>query len=418
MSTTASATTGPTKTSAAASANGGQAVDLEEIRERATKLVTDLPPRTTDRKVFRRAQFDAGLAWVNFPAGKGGLGASPKAMQVVDEVLRAHGVSANDLWVNPMGIGMAAPTILAHGSDELHELFLRRIFTCDDIWCQLFSEPSAGSDVATLSTRAVRDGDEWIVNGQKVWTTLAHVARYGMLVARTDPDQPKHRGLTYFVVDMHQPGVDVRPLVQITGEAEFNEVFFTDARIPDAWRLGPEGKGWDVAITTLMNERVALGGSKEGRGSGPIQDVIRLWDERRPTDAVLRDRYVRTWIKAECLRLTNLRAQANRRRGGEAGPGGSVGKLISAELNKEIYELAMAILGSDGLLYPEGYKGGRPEGTRIYGGDPRKSFLRSRANSIEGGTSEVMRNILGERVLGLPGEPRVDRDLPWTQIPK
>jgi alkylation response protein AidB-like acyl-CoA dehydrogenase len=372
------------------------------------------------RQEFRGHQFDAGLAWVQFPEGRGGLGVSPKAQLVVDEVLRTEArLAGSDLWLNPIGIGMAAPTLLTYASDEMLDRLLRPMFTCEEVWCQLFSEPGAGSDVASLATRAVRDGDEWVVNGQKVWTTLAHVARWGLLVARTDPDVPKHRGLTYFVVDMQAPGVDVRPLRQITGEAEFNEVFFTDARVPDSWRLGDVGKGWEVSLTTLMNERVALGGSKGGRGSGPVSDIVRLWGERRAAvdgDGALLDRVMRTWCNAEVLRLTNLRASASRR-AGNPGPEGSVGKLLSAELNKEIYEVALAIIGADALLYPE-YTMKRPDDTTIYGGDVRKSFLRSRANTVEGGTSEVMRNILGERVLGLPGEPRTDRDIPWSQVPR
>ena len=392
---------------------------LDEIRERTRHLLADHPPQSMSRQEFRGHQFDAGLAWVHFPVGRGGLGASPKAQLAVDEVLRTAKLSGSDLWLNPIGIGMAGPTLLQYASDEMLDRLLRPMFTCEEVWCQLFSEPGAGSDVASLSTRAVRDGDEWVVNGQKVWTTLAHVARWGLLVARTDPDVPKHRGMSYFVIDMRAPGVEVRPLRQITGEAEFNEVFFSDARVPDSWRLGDVGKGWEVSLTTLMNERVALGGSKGGRGSGPISDIVRLWGEHRAElerDAALRDRVVRTWCNAEVLRLTNLRASAARRVG-QPGPEGSVGKLLSAELNKEIYEVALSLIGAEALLYPD-YTMKRPDDTTIYGGDVRKSFLRSRANTIEGGTSEVMRNILGERVLGLPGEPRTDRDRPWSEVPR
>jgi alkylation response protein AidB-like acyl-CoA dehydrogenase len=319
---------------------------------------------------------------------------------------------------------MGAPTVVTHGSEAQRRRYLRPLFTAEEIWCQLFSEPGAGSDVGGLATRAVRDGDEWVVNGQKVWTTLAHLSRWGMLLARTDPDAPKHRGLTYFVVDMHAPGVEVRPLRQMTGEAEFNEVYFADVRIPDAERLGGEGEGWHVALTTLMNERVSLGGGVAPRGSGAIAEAVRLWGERAgsdraggPEDDVLRDRLVQRWIEAEVLRLTNLRASHNRKLG-TPGPEGSVGKLYSADLNKRIFELCIDLLGPDGLLYPS-YDMVRPEQVSMgVGQDARKAFLRSRANSIEGGTSEVMRNILGERVLGLPGDVRVDKDLPWSQVPR
>jgi alkylation response protein AidB-like acyl-CoA dehydrogenase len=390
-------------------------VSETELRERVKQLIAEVDAE--DRVAFRGAQFDRGLAWVHFPEGKGGLGLSPKSQTVVQDELRHASRVYDDIGINPIGIGMAAPVLLAHGTPELHERFLRRIFTGEDIWCQLFSEPSAGSDVASLATRAVRDGDEWLVNGQKVWTTLAHVSNWGLLVARTDPDKPKHKGLTYFVVDMHAPGVDVRPLFQLTGEAEFNEVFFTDARIPDAMRLGAEGDGWNVAVATLMNERVALGGGVRARGGGPIELLVDLW-RKRPSqgealDKPLRDRVTQLWIRAEVLRLTNLRAR-DASKSGTPGPEGSVGKLMAAELNKALSECAVDVLGPEGMLLLAGYPMARPSFASLGGTDAQKLFLRMRAQSIEGGTSEVMRNILGERVLGLPKEPAVDRDVPWS----
>jgi alkylation response protein AidB-like acyl-CoA dehydrogenase len=394
-------------------------VSEAELRARVRQLIDEVD--SSDRVAFRGAQFDRGLAWVAFPEGKGGLGLSPKAQTIVQDELRNAEHVYDDIAVNPIGIGMAAPVLLAHGTDEMHERFLRRIFTGEDIWCQMFSEPGAGSDVATLATRAVRDGDEWIVNGQKVWTTLAHVSNWGLLVARTDPDKPKHKGLSYFVLDMHAPGVDVRPLFQITGEAEFNEVFFTDVRIPHSMILGEVGEGWNVAVATLMNERVALGGGVRARGTGPIELLVDLW-RKRPSqgdalDKPLRDRVAQLWIKAEVLRLTNLRAR-NSSRSGTPGPEGSVGKLMSAELNQEIGECALDLLGAEGMLHSPGYPMRRPDRASMGEALASKNFLRSRANSIEGGTSEVMRNILGERVLGLPKEPAVDRDLPWSEIPR
>jgi alkylation response protein AidB-like acyl-CoA dehydrogenase len=391
----------------------------DELRALVRELVASVDH--TDRVAFRGAQYDRGLAWVQFPVGLGGLGLSPRSQTAVNEELRSAGVRWYDLVVNPIGIGMAAPVVLAHGSPDLAERFLRRIFTGEDIWCQLFSEPSAGSDVAGLATRAVRDGDEWVVNGQKVWTTLAHVSNWGLLAARTNPEAPKHKGLSYFVLDMHAPGVEVRPLYQITGEAEFNEVFLTDVRIPDAMMLGDEGDGWRVALTTLMNERVALGGAVAGRGEGSIRELLDVWHDhvaREGDDPVRRDRVVQLWIRAEALRLTNLRARGARATG-TPGPEGSVSKLASAELNKHIYEEAIALLGADGLLFPTGYERHRAEAVGLGGGqDIRKTFLRMRANSIEGGTSEVMRNILGEQVLGLPGDVRVDKGMPWSDIPR
>jgi alkylation response protein AidB-like acyl-CoA dehydrogenase len=394
-------------------------VSEDELRQRVKSLVAEVD--ATDRVAFRGAQYDRGLAWVHFPEGKGGLGLSPRAQTIVADELRHASRVYDDIGLNPIGIGMAAPVLLAHGTDEMHERFLRRIFTGEDIWCQMFSEPGAGSDVATLATRAVRDGDEWIVNGQKVWTTLAHVSNWGLLVARTDPDKPKHKGLSYFVLDMHAPGVDVRPLFQITGEAEFNEVFFTDVRIPHSMILGEVGEGWNVAVATLMNERVALGGGVRARGTGPIELLVDLW-RKRPSqgdalDAPLRDRVTQLWIQAEVLRLTNLRARATAR-AGTPGPEGSVGKLMAAELNKRLSECAVDLLGPEGMILAAGYPMERPERAALSGTDAQKLFLRMRAQSIEGGTSEVMRNILGERVLGLPKEPATDRDIAWSEIPR
>jgi alkylation response protein AidB-like acyl-CoA dehydrogenase len=242
------------------------------------------------------------------------------------------------------------------------------------------------------------------------------MTRWGLLVARTDPEQPKHKGLTYFVVDMQAPGVEVRPLRQITGEAEFNEVYLTDVRIPDAERLGDVGDGWRVSLTTLMNERVSIGGGVAERGSGPIGEAVRLWRERGHDDAARRDRLVQLWSDAECARLTNMRAQANRRQG-TPGPEGSVSKLAFAEINKAVYEFCVELMGAEGMLYGS-YAMVRPEEAGMSGRDAAKMFLRARANSIEGGTSEIMRNILGERVLGLPGDVRVDKELPWSQVPR
>jgi alkylation response protein AidB-like acyl-CoA dehydrogenase len=393
-------------------------MDDEDLRRAVRDLVATNDPR--DRVAFRGAQWDRGLAMVHFPVGKGGLGLSPHAQSTINDELRRLDAYVDNLVINPIGIGMGAPVVLAHGSEELHERFLRRIFTGEDIWCQLFSEPGAGSDVASLATRAVRDGDEWIVNGQKVWTTLAHRSNWGMLVARTNPDVPKHKGLSYFVLDMHAPGVEVRPLYQITGEAEFNEVFLTDARIPHSMMLGREGDGWNVVITTLMNERVALGGGDTGKGGGNIRVLLSLWAERcknGPVDPVLRDKVTRRWIEAELLRLTNLRARAAAS-SGTPGPEGSVAKLFSAELNKRVSETCIDVLGADGMLYPDGYPMSRPRDAGLFGDNARQLFLRMRAQSIEGGTSEVMRNILGERVLGLPKEPQTDRDLPWSKVPR
>jgi alkylation response protein AidB-like acyl-CoA dehydrogenase len=354
---------------------------------------------------------------VSFPEGYGGLGLSPELQGLVErEMQRVKAPSEAER--NIIGYGMAAPTILVHGTEEQKQRYLRPLFTCEEIWCQLFSEPGAGSDVASLAMRAIKDGDEWVVNGQKVWTTLAHTASFGLLIARSDPDVPKHRGMTYFVVDMHAPGVEVRPLRQMTGDAEFNEVFFTDVRIPDTERLDAVGAGWRVAMTTLMNERVAIGGGVPARSSGPIQEALAIWKDKSDKPRAQLDRLMRLWVESEVGRITNMRAR-ELRQAGTPGPEGSVVKLKGAELNKAVFELCVDLLGMEGTLYSGHYEMRRPERPTFgAAGDVHHAFLRARANSIEGGTSEIMRNILGERVLGLPGDPRNDKDLPWAEVPR
>ena len=391
------------------------------VDELVDGLVADFPPGTTPPQEFLGAQFDRGLAWVHFDADAGGLGLTPRDQQRAQARLSAAGAPVSGLR-NPIGYGMCAPTIATHGTPEQKKRFLRPLFSGEEIWCQLFSEPGAGSDVAGLATRAERDGEEWVLNGQKVWTTLAHISSFGLIVARSNPDVPKHRGMTAFLVDMKAPGVEVRPLFQITGEAEFNEVFFTDARLSDSARLGGEGDGWRVAVTTLMNERVSIGGAVTRRGGGPVAELLKIWKERwqgdtSPHALALRDRVVSSYIRMEALSMTNARA-AQTRKAGTPGPEGSVAKLAYAEENKRIYDLCMDLLGPDAMLFPAGYPMIRPDLVGMGSPDVRKMFLRVRANSIEGGTSEVMRNILGERVLGLPGDTRTDKELPWKDVPR
>lgn len=385
------------------------------IDERIGRLLAETSERGGPK--FWGKMYDLGLAWVHFAEGFGGLGLNARYQRGILGRLREEGASFTNYQVNILGIGMGGPVLSAHGTDEQKDRWLRPMFTADEIWCQMFSEPGSGSDVASLSMRAIRDGDEWIVNGQKVWTTLAHVASWGMLVTRTDPDVPKHQGLTYFIADMKAPGVEVRPLFQITGEAEFNEVYFTDARIPDRNRVGEVGDGWRLTLTTLMNERVAIGSNVTPRGAGAIGDAVRIFKEKGITDPVKRDKLMRLWAEAEAMRLTNIRASDQRKKG-VPGPEGSTGKLHWADLNKRITDFVMDLLGADALVLPEGYTQSRPSMAGLSGQTSQRAFLRARANSIEGGTSEVMKNILGERVLGLPGEPRVDKELPWKDVPR
>jgi alkylation response protein AidB-like acyl-CoA dehydrogenase len=389
-------------------------VDEAHVLSLCDQLLAELDPKQVPAVEFLGRQFDLGLAWVHFPEGHGGLGASPKLQKVINEKLGEAG-APNAAVRNVIGYGMGAPTIVTHGSDDQKQRYLRPLFTGEEIWCQLFSEPGAGSDVAGLAARAERDGDEWVVNGQKVWTTLAHLAKWGMLVARTDPDAPKHKGMTYFVVDMEAPGVEVKPLFQITGEAEFNEVFFTDVRIPDAERLSEVGDGWRVVLTTLMNERVAIGGGIPPRGGGMIGETVRIW-KKVGGDATKRDKLMKLWVEAEVLRLTNIRA-SQLRSVGNPGPEGSIGKIVSAQHNKAVSEFAVELLGAEGMLKPDGYPMARPTHAMMWA-NPQQAFLRTRANSIEGGTTEIAKNILGERVLGLPGDVRVDKDVAWKDVPR
>ncbi len=395
------------------------AVSDAEIERRIDQLVGDFPPATTDEVAFLGAQFDAGLAWAHFPEGMGGLGASPtQQMRVLQRLSAAHAPSA--VMRNVIGYGMVAPTLVIHGTPEQQERYLRPLFTGEEVWCQLFSEPGAGSDVAGLATRAERDGDEWVLNGQKVWTTLAHISAFGLIIARTDPDAVKHKGITAFLVDMTAPGVDVRPLYQVTGEAEFNECFFNDVRVPDLMRLGAVGEGWGVSITTLMNERVSIGGTVPPRNSGLIGEALSIWRRkwagRDDGHAMaMRGRLMERWVSTEVGRLANWRA-SDLRRAGTPGPEGSTAKLAFAEENQRTSELCVDLLGAEGLLYGSTYPLKRPTESAFNASDPRKAFLRMRANSIEGGTSEVMRNIIGERVLGLAGEPRVDKGVAWKDV--
>ncbi|SBS72533.1 Acyl-CoA dehydrogenase domain-containing protein [uncultured Mycobacterium sp.] len=392
--------------------------DAERVEDLARRVVADHDPKNVPIPEFLGACYDAGLSWVHFPEGLGGLGLSRGLQAVADRVLQGAGGPV-PLGLNPMGYGMAAPTVREHAqSDDLKKALLRPLATTEDIWCQLFSEPGAGSDLAGLATTAVPDGDEWVINGQKVWTSLAHRARWGLLLARTDPDIAKHKGLTYFVLDMHAPGVQTRPLRQMTGQAEFNEVYITDARIPDTHRLGAVGNGWGVAMTTLMNERSALGASGSRRGSGTIKDAVALWASRPDLHTpVLRDRLAQLWLRSEAQRLTSERSRASATAGGP-GPEASVGKLVGALLNQHIYEWCMDLLGPEGILYDSYALADGSGDAGDWRGPIQQRYLRSRANTIEGGTTEVMRNILGERVLGLPGDLRADAGMPWKEIPR
>ena len=391
----------------------------QEVDDAIDALLAEHDPTAMSVEEFRGYRYDSGLAWVHFPVGFGGLGLAPRYQRHIERRLQSAGAGPADPGV--FFFTLAGPTIVTHGTDEQKRRFLRPMFTGEDRWCQLFSEPGAGSDFAGLAARAVRDGDVWTVDGQKVWNTLAHLADWGMLVTRSNPDAPKHKGMTYFALNMHAEGVEVRPLRQITGEAEFNEVYLTGVRVPDADRIGDEGEGWRVALTTLMNERTVIGGGgSPKKGSGSIAELVRVWSELPPEqrDPARRDRVMKLWSQAETLRLTAMRASQNRR-AGNPGPEGSVAKAIHAELNKAVFEECLSLQGPAGAIGLD-YTFRRPDIVSETGSEfgIGHAFLRSRANSIEGGTTEIMRNILGEQILGLPGEPRVDKTVPWNEVPR
>ena len=376
-------------------------------------LTEDLLNRFSDanEQEFWGAQFDLGLARVESPRGCGGLDAEPALQRVIDLMLEAAGRLGT--WKrNSMGIGMCGPTIVTWGTEAQKSRLLRPIFTAEEIWCQLFSEPGAGSDLASLATRAVRDGDEWTLNGQKVWTSRAHEATWGLLLARTDPDVPSRQGVTAFILQLAAPGVEIRPLRQMTGDSTFNEVWLTEVRVPDEMRVGPVGEGWKVGTTTLMNERVSIGGnSLVPQGRGPIAEPLELWARSPRKDPTKRTELAQLWIEAEVLRLLAYQAQARRQRG-VPGPEGSLLKLGNALLRQRIGIFVVGLLGAAGTLCDYNLPS---EELQL---DPVIGFLGSRSRSLGGGTSEIMRNMLAERILGLPREPQIDPSTPWSQIPR
>jgi alkylation response protein AidB-like acyl-CoA dehydrogenase len=373
------------------------------VEERVDKLLREHDPSTSDPETFLGAQFDAGLALVSLPIGLGGLGLERRLQQVVDDRLRAAGAK-NPLWRNPIGIGMGLPTVNEHGSDRLKRRYFRSCFTGAQVWCQLFSEPGAGSDLAGLSTRAVRDGECWIVDGQKVWTSLAHRADVGLLLARTDPEQPKHKGLSFFLLDMHARGVDVRPLREMTGETNFNEVFLSSVRVGDDHRVGDEGAGWLIANTMLANERTVLSGSGTAGtvGGSRIERIITGAPPAWAEDRVLRDRMMRRWSESQVIRWTNQRSRVNR----SASSTASVTKLFQGLHNRMLQDLAMDLHGLASVAWADGDDGG----------GVAHGFLRAQANTIEGGSSNVLRNVIGEKLLGLPRESGPPGDTPWSQL--
>src|SRR6266567_2597040 len=327
---------------------------------------------------------EAGYAGLTWPEKYGGQGA-PYIHQAI--VLEEFGRAEAPQHMGVIGIGMAGPTIMAHGTEEQRERHLPKILSAEEIWCQGFSEPEAGSDLSSVRTRVEPQEDHFVVNGQKVWSSFAHVADFCILVGRSDPASERHAGLTYVIVDMHAPGVEVRPLRQITGEAEFNEIFFTDVEVPAENLLGEEGQGWQVAMTTLLHERGTLGFALTAALEVGVGRLVDLARERSNGDAVVRDRVAQEWIELQALRYTNYRSLGTLQRTGIPGPEGSAIKLRWSEQNQRLTKLGRELLGPEGIL-DDGWW--------------HHQQLRSRGNTIEAGSSEVLRNIVAERVLGLP----------------
>ncbi len=343
------------------------------------------------RRDWQRKLHEAGWAGVSWPKDYGGRGATLVEQAIFnEETVRARTPAV----ANVLGLAMGGPTVIVHGTEEQRRRYLPAILSAEEIWCQGFSEPDSGSDLASLKTRAVRDGDEWVVTGQKVWTTFAHHAKWCMLVARTDPEAPKHKGLTYFLMDMEQDAVQVRPLRQITGESEFNELFIEGARVPDQNIVGGEGNGWAVAITTLMHERATLAFGLQVSVQIALHELLDDAQHARAAngqvatqDPVVRQRIAQLMIESEVLRLNAYRGLSAVMRDGVPGPEGSLGKWHWSEVNQSLTELAMDIAGPRALTAEDEWT---------------YRFLRARANSIEGGTTEILKNIVAERVLGLP----------------
>jgi alkylation response protein AidB-like acyl-CoA dehydrogenase len=370
-----------------------------------------------------------GLVAATWPVEYGGAGLSAAEARLVEAELAPLNLGR----LNPLGLNLAAPALFAHGNEAQRRRFLPPIVANEEVWCQLFSEPGAGSDLASLSTRAVPDGDEWVVTGQKVWSTWAHLADFGVLLARTDPDVPKRRGLTYFLLDMHAPGVDVRPLRHITGDVDFNEVFLDAVRIPDARRVGAENEGWSVANATLSGERQMVAGSGSGGvdriGGGGADRLLSLaracdrdgrakWD-----DPVTRQRLAALWSEDRIRNWTNQRVRAGLKAGRPLGPESSIGKVHQGDLNQRMQIAAVDQLGAGATAWadPTGGKSERPCTPHRYSEVlPYEvtGMLRSRANTIEGGTTEINKNVVAERVLRLPREPDAFRDAPWKDVPR
>jgi alkylation response protein AidB-like acyl-CoA dehydrogenase len=382
------------------------------------------------RRVRSRAAYEewypvfghSGLVAPTWPVDYGGLDLTPPVARAVEAELAPFNLGR----LNPLGLNLAAPALFAFGTEEQRLRFLPPIVRNEEVWCQLFSEPGAGSDLASLSTVATRDGDEWAIRGQKVWTTWAHLADFGVLLARTDPDAPKRRGITYFLLELHQPGVEIRALRHIGGDSEFNEVFLDGARVPDSQRVGEAGDGWKVANATLSGERQMVSGAGSGGvdriGGSGVRHVLELArDAGGAGDPVSRQALAGLASEERIRAWTNLRVRANVKAGRSPGPESSIGKVHQGSLNQRLQERAVALLGMGAVAWEHDGPRAGENGPDTYAGSLQfevRGMLRSRANTIEGGTTEINKNVVGERVLGLPREPDPWQSAPWRQVPR
>ena len=360
-------------------------------------------------KVWQKRKYDAGWACIGWAPDFGGRGAS-----AIEEVIWRQEESQYDLPANffLIGQGMIGPTLMAWASDEDKARFLPQLASGEEVWCQLFSEPAGGSDLAALRTRAERDGDDWVINGQKIWTSGAHYSDYGVIVVRTDPTVPKHKGLSYFYIDMKAPGVEIKPIKQLTGDSDFNEVYFTDVRVSDSQRLGEVGQGWQVSLTTLMNERAAIGGSFGQMDVSLAMSVAAEVEiDGRPAleDAAVRARIADWYVQEAGLKYTGYRSLTALSRGALPGPENSIGKLVGAPKMQAMSSYLMDLLGASGAI--------SDEALAAKAGIIQRAYMGAPGLRIAGGTDEIMANIIAERVLGLPQEPRLDKGIPFNEVP-
>lgn len=360
-------------------------------------------------KLWQKRKYDAGWACIGWSKEFGGRGSS-----AIEQVIwnQEEGKYETPGGVFVIGQGMAAPTLMNWGAQEHQERYLPKLASGEEIWCQLFSEPAGGSDLAALRTKAEKDGDDWVINGQKIWTSGAHYSDYGILVVRTDPNVPKHQGLSYFFLDMKSPGVEIKPIKQISGGANFNEVYFTDVRIPDSQRLGAVGQGWQVALTTLMNERAAIGGGGMGVNvdmAYRIASKVEINGKPAVEDSAVRAKLANWYVQESGLKYTGYRSMTALSRGAIPGPENSIGKLVGAPKTQEMASFCMDLLEMTGAIWDKDLS----EEEGILQG----TYMGSPGGRIAGGTDEIMANIIAERVLGLPQDVRVDKGIPFSQVP-